>query len=219
MKGVAMPVDVGMLRPYAPIVVLLATIGTGWLLFIRPVTSDQSRAAGQLASLRQRELTLSREMSAPSSRGIDVDPAVTFERRVAAGDASPALLEQLARLASAARAENLSIETVEPGAAAGSAPSRALQRDPRLALFDVPISLAPIRVQFETDYASLGRFLWAFRNLPTTVEIRSLSVGLVPPESSDDVSRTGADVLRASLTLHAYSRSPAVIQAANAETQ
>ena len=168
-------------------------------------------------------MVLRRELSAPSPRANGADPAAAFERQVASGNASPALLEQLARLASAARARNLLIETVE-AAAAGGAVSRqtasphTAQRDPRFALFDVPVSHVPIRVAFDTDYASVGRFLWAFRDLPTTVEIRALSMGLAPV--SDETPSTPADALRVSLTLHAYSRSvPAVIQASNTVTR
>ena len=71
----------------------------------------------------------------------------------------------------------------------------------------MPVSHVPIRVAFDTDYASVGRFLWAFRDLPTTVEIRALSLGLRARVSNEDASAARADVLRVSLTLHAYSRS------------
>jgi hypothetical protein len=186
------------------------------MVFIRPVSAEQRRAASLLQSLRQREMALRRETGEPAPHGVDLDPATTFERQVAAGNVSPAVLEQLAHLAVTARARNLLIETVETAPGTINAPSRALQRDPRFALFETPVTHVPIRVVFDTDYASLGRFFWAFRNLPTTVEIRALSVGL-PPRDSDDAAGSGRmDILRASLTLHAYARStPDVVQAAN----
>jgi hypothetical protein len=208
--------DARLLRAYAPLVVFVVTIAAGWTVFIRPLSADQRRAAEQLESLRPRETALRLDVSQPSPRGIDVDPAKAFERHLSTGDAAPALLEQLARLASDARARNLLIETVEAAQAAGNAPARAAERDPRLALFDVRVSHVPIRVAFDTDYASLGRFLWAFRNLPTTVDIRTLSVGLPQDEPGDEEVSPSADVLRVSLTLYAYSRSAAaVVQAAN----
>jgi hypothetical protein len=218
-----MALDARALRAYAPVIVLVVTIAAGWMVFIRPISADESRASTQLASLRQREIALRGEVGRSSPRGIDVDPAATFERQVAAGDAAPALLEHLARLASDARARNLLIETVEPGQTAMSTsqagPAQAgrdsAQRDPRFALFDVPVSHVPIRIAFDTDYASLGRYLWAFRNLPTTVEIRAVTVGLPPADADDEDNGTRADILRASLTLHAYSRSAAVVQASN----
>ena len=81
------------------------------------------------------------------------------------------------------------------------------------------MSHLPIRVAFETDYASVGRFLWAFRDLPTTVEIRALTIG-VPTVEGDKGRSTRTDALRVSLTLHAYSRSvPAVVQASNTVTR
>ena len=214
-----MSLDRRTLRPYIPLAVLVATVGLGWIVLIRPLSADRTRASAQIESLRQREMALRRELSDPSPRAAGTDPEAAFERQVAAGDASPALLEQLARLASQARARNLLIETVEGSAATGGSQAVS-QRDPRFALFDVPVSHVPIRVVFDTDYASLGRFLWAFRDLPTTVEIRALSVAQPPAESGDDAPSTRADVLRASLTLQAYSRPvPAVIQASSTVTR
>jgi hypothetical protein len=215
-----MSFDTRALRPYAPFAVLVVTVALGWMVFIRPVSADRSRAAAQLQRLRQREMVLRHELGEAAPRGVDVDPALAFERRVASNDASPAVLEQLAHLVTAARARNLLIETVEPGQAstapASTARDSALQRDPRFALFDVPVSQVPIRIAFDADYASVGRFLWAFRNLPTAVEIRALSVGLPPPDPGDENGSARADVLRVSLTLNAYSRSgPAVMQASN----
>jgi hypothetical protein len=211
-----MSVDARRLRRYAPLLVLLVTISAGWMLVIRPVSAEQGRAASLLQSLRQREMALRRETGEPAPRGVDLDPATMFERQVATGNVSPSVLEQLAHLAAAARARNLLIETVEPGAAVINPPSRALQRDPRFALFDTPVTHVPIRVAFDTDYASLGRFFWAFRNLPTTVEIRGVSIGLPPRDSGDEAGSVRTDILRASLTLHAYSRSaPEVMPAAS----
>jgi hypothetical protein len=201
-----------------PLLVLIATVGLGWMVFVRPLSADRARAATEVESLRQRETALRRELSAPFPRATGGDPGATFERRVASGNASPALLEQLARLASAARARNLLIETVEAASTGGGASPQTAQRDPRFALFDVPVSHVPIRVAFDADYAGVGRFLWGFRDLPTTVEIRALSVGLAP--ASDEAPSTPTDVLRVSLTLNAYSRPvPAVIHASNTVTR
>lgn len=213
-----MSLDRRTLQPYAPLIVLVVTVALGWFAFVRPVTADHARADTQLNGLRQREMALRRELSDPSPRGSAGNPAASFEQRVAESDASPALLEQLARLASMVRARNLLIETVEGAPAArGGSPAAMLQRDPRFALFDVSVTHAPIRVAFDTDYAGIGRFLWAFRDLSTTVEIRALSVGLVPAEPGDETPAAQSDELRVSLTLHAYSRqAPAVIQASNA---
>jgi hypothetical protein len=149
--------------------------------------------------LRQREITLRRDLGASAPHGVDVDPVTRFERQVASGDASPALVERLAHLASEARARNLLIETVEG--------AKATPSDPRFALFDLPVAQAPIKVAFDTDYASLGRFLWTLRNLPTTVAIGALSIGLPPPDPGDEEPRGGrTDILRVSLTLHAVTR-------------
>jgi hypothetical protein len=212
-----MSLDARTFRSVAPLLILLVTVGLGWMLFVRPLSADRARADAQLTSLRQREMVLRQELSDPSPRASGTDPAASFEQHVAAGNASPALLEQVARLASAARARNLLIETVE-GTATTS--TQAAQRDPRFALFDGPLQHVPIRVAFDTDYASLGRFLWAFRDLPTTVEIRALSIGVPPTGPGDASSASRFDGLRVSLTLHAYSRLvPAVVRTSNTVTR
>jgi hypothetical protein len=211
-----MSVDVRVLRRYAPALVLLGTIGAGWMIFVRPVSAEQGRAASQLQSLRQREMALRRETGEPAPPGVDLDPTMMFERQVAAGNVSPAVLEQLAHLAATARARSLLIETVESGPATINAPPRpgpaeaghvALQRDPRFSLFETPVTHVPIRMVFDTAYPSLGRFFWTFRNLPTAVEIRTVSIGLPPRTSDDEAGGVRTDVVRASLMLHAYSRS------------
>jgi hypothetical protein len=194
-----MTVDVRTLRAYAPLAVLLVTIAAGWTVFVRPVAADQTRAASQLQSLRQREIALRGDVGGSAPHGVDVDPVTRFERQTASGDASPALVERLAHLASEARARNLLIETVEG--------AKTVPSDPRFALFDIPVAYAPIKVAFDSDYASLGHFLWTLRNLPTTVEIRALSIGLPPPDPGDEEPRdTRTDILRVSLTLHAVTR-------------
>jgi len=215
-----MNVDRRALRPFVPLIVLVATVALGWIVFVRPLSADRTQSGAQIEQLRQREMALRRELSDPSPRASGTDPEASFERHVAAGNASPELLERLARLASEARARNLLIETVEGSTTVAGTPAQVQQRDPRFALFDAPVSHVPIRVVFDTDYASLGRFLWAFRDLPTTVEIRALSVGLPPADPGDEAPRTRPDVLRVSLTLHAYSRQiPAVVRASNTVTR
>jgi len=211
-----MNIDLNRLRRFAPLAAMLVTIGLGWLLFVKPVSADRSRTARGVEELRQREMAVRRSLSDPSPGVVTDDPAAAFERQVASGDASPALLEQLARLASASHVRNLLIETVEGTApTAGGATPAALRSDPRFALFDVLVSYLPIRMAFDTEYAHLGRFLWAFRDLPTTVEIRTLTVGVPQLETTSGARPVPHGALRVSLTLYAYSRPTAMVLASN----
>ncbi|HLG53944.1 MAG TPA: hypothetical protein VI485_01350 [Vicinamibacterales bacterium] len=211
-----MNLDLNRLRRFAPLVAMLITIGLGWMLFVRPVSADRSRTARGVEDLRQREMAVRLSLSDPSPRVVTDDPAAAFERQVASGDASPALLEQLARLASTNHVRNLLIETVEGTAStAGGATPVASRSDPRFALFDVPVSYVPIRMAFDTEYASLGRFLWAFRDLPTTVEMRTLTVGVPRLETQSGARPAPDGALRVSLTLYAYSRPIAMVLASN----
>jgi hypothetical protein len=211
-----MNIDLNRLRRFAPLAAMLVTIGLGWLLFVHPVSADRSRTARGVEELRQREMAVRRLLSDPSPRVVTDDPAAAFERQVASGDASPALLEQLARLASTSHVRNLLIETLEGTAStAGGVIPAAWRSDPRFALFDVPVSYVPIRMAFDSEYESLGRFLWAFRDLPTTVEIRTLIVGLPQLETTSGASPALDGALRVSLTLYAYSRPTAMVLASN----
>lgn len=212
-----MSVGVKRLRGLVLVAAMLITVGLGWMLVVRPVSAERSRVARQLDRLRQREVAVRRSLSEPSPRVVTADSVADFERQVAAEDASPALLEQLARLTQTTRIRNLLIEIVETTAAtAGTPAAGSALPDPRFRLFDVPVSFVPIRMAFETDYGSLGRFLWAFRDLPTTVEIRALTVGLPQSEPGGDTITTPDGTLRVSLTLYAYSRrTPALVPASN----
>ena len=203
-----MTAHIARLRRLAPLGAFLITVGAGWATFVRPLVAERVGTAERLNVLTQREAALRAILAAPSGLAVRTDPVAAFERRVASGDPTLAVVERLARLASNAHVRDLFIETVEGTAtAAAGAPllPQAYRPDPRISLFDGRLAHTPITMSFTIDYAGLGRFLWELRDLPTLVEVRALNVQpRIPPVGEEFQKPDGT--LRASLTFAAYSR-------------
>jgi hypothetical protein len=201
-------VDLTQARRMAPVLALVVTVALGWAVFVRPLSSDRNGAEARLAALRQREAALLSAVAEPSAPAADRNPALLFDSRIAVTDPTAVVVERLAGLASDVRARALLIETVEGSTQTGTAApalSDTYRPDPRFGLFAGPVAYTTIRMSFEVDYAGLGRFLWAFRDLPTIVEVRTLNVQ--PRVTAADAgARPSGDVLQASLTFFAYTR-------------
>ena len=174
-----MTIDVQRLRRFAPAAAALLIVGGGWMLLVGPAMSRSSRTAREVTTLRQQLTQLRASVSGPAPVAAPGDPVKSFERQVAVGDASSSVLEQLAALASGARATNLLIETADrvvvtaPG---GPQVSNGVQPDPRLALFNTPLAYSPVSMAFDADFSDVGGFLWRVRDFATTVEIRNVEI-------------------------------------------
>ena len=203
------------IREYAPFAIPVVILVAGWLLLVRPTAADTARAGRELEALRARERGVRAMLAEPPAPAVVGDAAAAFVRQVAAGDATAALLEQLARLASRVPVGNLLIETgprvALTGADAGPQVTGGPGTDPRFALFETPLAYSPIEMSFDADYAALGEFLWNVRDLATTVEIRRVSVKPLPR-----VAGAPADGrVHVAVTLFAYARAaaaPGVVQ-------
>jgi hypothetical protein len=161
----------------APPALAVVILAAGWMLLVQPRFAESTRAGREVDGLRQRLMMVQRSVAEPLPPAPATDPAVTFEREVAAGDASAQLLEQLARLAAAAPATNLLIETGErvtltSGAPSGPQAGSVAVPDPRFRLFNTPLTYSPVTMSFDAEYARVGEVLWALRDLATTVELR-----------------------------------------------
>jgi hypothetical protein len=194
--------DIDRLKKLTPFGVPVAIIVGGWLLLISPTASANARAANDLDSLRQRlaQVRASVGESAPlEDKG---DPIVAFEGQVAAGDASPRLVEQLSRLATAASATDLEIVTGEPVTASvpgGPQVAGGALPDPRFTLFpSTALSYTPVTMTFDAAFAQVGVLFWNLRNLATTMEIRT--VDLTRPAEGADAR------VHVVITLFAYAR-------------
>lgn len=188
------------LRRFAPLAVALVIVAAGWMLFVAPAMARSSRSARDVAAMRQRLTQLRMSVSGPALQAAADSPVKAFEAAVAAGDASSAVLEQLAGLASSARATNLLIETgarVTLNDAAGPQVTTSIQTDPRLSLFATPLSYSPLSMSFDAEFGSVGTLLWQMRDLATTVEIHKVTIDPLP---------TDARKVHVALSLFAYAR-------------
>lgn len=210
-----MTIDPMRLRQYLPLAAPIVVVAAGWLLLIAPATSDSARAARDLDTLRQRAAQARAALSQPSAPPPPGDPVAAFQAHVAVGDATAALLEELARLASSVQVRNLLIETgdrVQVARADGPRVSGAAEPDPRTRLFDVPLAYSPVTMAFDGDYAALGTFLWQLRDLATTVEIRNLEVRprVITPNGQDSTAAISDDgSIHVAMTMFVYSRDAA----------
>jgi hypothetical protein len=204
-------VDLAKLRPLAPVVAPVVILAAAWFLLLGPAIARNSRTARDLDAARQRLLMARRAVSGPVPPAVAGDPAALFVRTLAARDATPQLLEQLARRAADATAEGLTIETGEPAtvaAASGPQVANQPQPDPRLALFDVSLAYSPITMSFDAEYPQIGSFLWNLRDLATVIDVRSFELRPVPQRTRR--------LEHVTLTLFAFARqasNPVVVQA------
>ena len=207
------------LKRAAPFALPLMIVVLGWMFLIGPAASENAGAARQLDALEQRLAQVRASVAEPPPPPTTGDPREAFERQVAARDVSSRVLLRLSQLAAGAAVTSLAIETGErvivsaatgPQVSGGVAPP-----DPRFGLFEAPLAYSPILMSFDADYASLGGFLWWLRDLPTTIEVRSLEIR---PRVRDAAVGTGAVAgpppdgrVHVGLTLFAYARQSAPV--------
>lgn len=170
----------------------VALVGLIYMAAVQPRVNAGRRAAAAAARLRDRLDVLQRGFKTSADAGVR-----DFERRVAAADRVPDLIERLARLAldpsQPGELRGLKIETGERMAlpAPGSNVPRVATGssdlpDPRVTLFGTGLAYTSISVSFEATYPALGRFLWSLRDLPATIEVRSLDVKRAATTADDD---------------------------------
>jgi Tfp pilus assembly protein PilO len=193
--------------PALTVIAPVTLVTVAYLVAVRPRVDAADRARARAAVLHARLVELEAVAHGSPAVQSGVGAERDFERRTPAEDRLPDVVEALARLASGAAqgaVQNLSIETGDqvevPGpnanAPAGIAGLRTDRPDPRLDLFQTPVTYAPVTVTFDATYAQLGRFFWNLRTLPTTVEVRGVDI----------VPAAEPPLLRVKLVLFAFRR-------------
>ncbi len=180
-----MTFDIQRFRRAAPAGIALVIVAAGWMLLVGPAVSRSAQAVRDADSLHQRLMQLRASVSGPAPQPVGGNPRMSFERAVAAGDASAAVLEQLATFAAGAGAANLLIETGERVVISGSTGpqvANSVQADPRLGLFDVPLTYSPVSMSFDAEFSRVAALLWQMRDLATTVEIRNVEIKPLPTD-------------------------------------
>lgn len=202
-----MKVDRTRLLHVAPYLVPLVIVGLGWALLVRPTSAESARLSRELDTLRARVNVVGSDTGAPPPEPVS-DPMTAFERQVSVGDASGRVLEGLSRLATSTGVRIDVIETADEGTASlggGPVVAGGLNLDPRFALFPAALKYTPVTLTADSDYASLGHFLWRLRDLATVVEIRSLEI--VPAAAEQGAETAPAPgTIRVTLTMFAFSR-------------
>lgn len=192
------------LRRLAPLAIPLAIVLVAWVLFVRPRQAAADRAAAEVRALQPRVAQLAPLVGGPGVPAA-AGPAAELIRRLPQVDPMPDVIERLSRLALVGSNETdvryLLIETGEQAVTGGDAgqprATHADEPDPRVALFGVPLVYTRVDVSFESTYERLGKFLWDMRELPTIVEVHSLTV--------EPIAGTGAR-LRTTMVLFVYRR-------------
>lgn len=201
-----MTFDTGRLARVVPFAPALVIAVAGWLLLVQPAASASGRLADEIDTLQQRLAQVRASASQPIPPPVSGDPRAAFTRQVASGDATSRVVEQVARLAANALAAELMIETGErtsvgPLGAAAPQASGSLTIDPRLGLFETPLTYTPVSMRFDAEFANVGQFFWQLRELGTAVEIRRLT--LTPLEGRV------RPILHVDVMLFAYARQTA----------
>ena len=201
-----MNIDAERLRQLAPFALPIAVVVGGWFFLVQPSLSASTRAGRELETLRQRLSQVQRSLAEPAPPAITDDPVAAFTRQVPIGGGVNDLTEQLARQVTRVSGRELAIENGAPidVAVPGGPQTAGMLPDPRLALFQTPLSYSPISMSFEAPFQGVGEFLWNLRDLATAVEVRTLEVK----------GAAGTDGrVRVDLTMFAYARHTPAAQA------
>ncbi len=168
--------------------IVVAAVGFTW--FVRPGLSACLRARADVVSVTARVRALENMLARAGAQApVDDRQLMTeFDKAVPSEDRVPDVIELLARnaldSAPGTRIQGLLIEAgervVAGQAASPNAPFVAVsasdQPDPRVGLFAPSIEYTPVSVSFESTFDAIGAFLWRLRDLPATVEIRSMQL-------------------------------------------
>lgn len=178
------------LERLAPLLVVIVIVVVGYMWFIQPGVAQFLSGRDQAATLENRVRTLQTQVARESELPpVDQQAGLAeVERRVSTDDKVADVVERLARTAlegaPKGQIKGLLIETGSPtqgpsgfGAARGTAAGPSLaQSDPRLALFPYRIVQTPVTVTFESSFAAIAAFAWRLRDMPTMVEVHSMTL-------------------------------------------
>jgi hypothetical protein len=175
---------------FAPLIVVAACLLVGYFWFVQPSVSEYVRLRTERSALESR-VSLLRDTVNRGRSVLPPDEAAAmrlFEERTSADDKVSEVAELLARRALESapkgRVRGLQIQTGtsirwQPGQRlqdSGRAGEGADDPDPRFALFGTPLTYTPITITFESSYEAITSFVWQLRDLPTTIELRSMEL-------------------------------------------
>lgn len=174
-----------------PLFTAALVVTAGWFWFVQPRLAAYLRARTDTAALEERARTLQQaSMRVPPPPADLGRTEREFEVRVSAEDEVADVATAIARaVLASAPADKLRSFVIETGdamsptmagrsggvtrASGVAAPAGA---DPRLALFPYAVGQTPLRVTFDSTFEAAGNVLWRMRDLPTIVEVRSVTL-------------------------------------------
>jgi len=198
---------------FAPLIVVAACLLVGYFWFVQPKVSEYVRQRTERGSLESR-VRLLRDAVNRGRTVLPPDEAAAmrlFQERTSPDDKVSEVVELLARNAMQSapkdRVRGLQIQTGtsirwqpgEPPPNAGRAGGGADEPDPRFALFGMPLTYTPVTIAFESSYEAITSFLWQLRDLPTTIELRSMEL------------TRGLPLMQAKIQIFVYQREAAAL--------
>jgi hypothetical protein len=173
------------------IVVVIVTFAFFW--FIQAPLNAYIRTRTDTNALRTRLKTEQERVArASGTPPVDIQATlVAFEKQMSPDEKVSDVTALLARAALDSapgdKLRSLVIETsdrIKPEndggggarAEAVSAGKVASVPDPRLALFPYKVVYTPVRVAFSSTFEGIANFMWRVRDLPTTVEVKSVTL-------------------------------------------
>jgi len=173
---------------WLPVAVALVIVVLGYVWILQPRVADYMRSRTETQTLQTRVQVL-QDAVARGRGGEAPDESAAlkqFEARVSPDDRTADVVQALTKAlldsATDGKLRSLVVNTGEDAvSAAGGAPRVVFSGgnesiDPRWSLFPYALTHTPVMVSFEASYATIARFLWRVRDLPTAVEVRQLEL-------------------------------------------
>ena len=167
-----------------PFLTFAAVVTAGWFWFVQPRLAIYLRAHTDAAALEERVRTL--QQASSRTRAVPpVDLDLTqreFEARVLSEDRVADVAAAIAQaVLASAPPDGLRAFVIDAGDRVSASRGDRAEgggdgADPRMALFPYAISYTPLRVSFESGFETAGDLLWRLRDLPTTVEVRAVTL-------------------------------------------
>jgi len=183
-----------------PLVVVAIVLGFGYYWLLQPVVSGYLRSREEARPLESRVKVL--EATVARLQGVqwpnEGEALTLFEERVAkddrVGDVMELLTRAVADSATDRKLRNLAISTGDEavaavaGASAGAAPrvrpasaGQAEVIDPRWSLFPYRLTHTLVTLSFDSSFSTIQGFLWRLRDLPTAIEVRTMTLSRALP--------------------------------------
>lgn len=163
-------------------------VSVSYSLYLQPIVTGytKSRAEAQSLETSLRRIQITVDRGRQTAWPDEAEPLRLFEARVSkddhVADVAELLTAALNDSATDGKLRNLAIGTGDdalpsvPAGARKPGPGEAEPIDPRWSLFPYQLRHTPVSLSFDCSYQTIVNFLWRVRDLPTTIEVRSMKL-------------------------------------------